>query len=621
MSVRLTRRDMLALAGGAAIAGFRPAFAATPTDTPLHGLSAFGELKYPPDFTHFGYANPDAPKGGTLSFAPPNWSYNQNVQTLNTLNSFQVKGDAPPRMELCFDSLMARAIDEPDAVYGLVAQTVTLSSDRNAFTFKLRPQARFHDGSPLTAHDVAFSFSIFRDKGHPYLQLPLKPLKDAIADDDFTLRLVFDGTQSDRAVLTLVEFPILSKAGVEKGGFDASTMTPLLGSGPYKVGRVSAGRTIVYERVADWWAKDLPVNRGQYHFDRLVIEFFAERQAGFEAFKKGEVHFREEFTSKTWATEYDFPAIADGKVVKRTFPAEKTPSFQAWAINIRRPHLADVRVREAVGLCFDFDWTREKFFYGSYERSHSVFEKSDLKATGAPTPAELALLEPWRGKIPDAAFGPAVMQPGSDGSGRDRANLRRAAQLIAEAGFKRDGAFFVDAKGEPLTVDMLVQDEVFVRVDTPFIENLRAIGVDATITRVDPAQYQERQSNFDFDMMSRAQNFSASPTRDELAQLFHSTAAATPGSNNLPGTSDPAVDALIDAAGAAKTRADLAAALGALDRVLRARRDWIPNWHAANHRVAYWDMFGFTEAKPDYGFPIETLWWIDEAKARALGKL
>lgn len=621
MSWHLSRRDFIGLAlGAAAGAALRPAFASTPADTALHGLSAFGELKYPPGFVKFDYANADAPSGGRLSFAPPNWQFNQNVQTFNTLNSFVAKGDAPPRMEMCFDSLMTRAIDEPDAVYGLLAESVTLSTDRNTFTFKLRPQARFHDGTPVTADDVAFSYELFRDKGHPYLQLPLKPLKEAVADDAATLRLVFDGTQSERAILTLVEYPVVSRADIAANGFDSASLRPLLGSGPYKVGRVSAGRTIVYARDHDWWGKDLSVARGQMHFDEIIIEFFTERQAGFEAFKKGDVHFREEFTSKTWATEYGFPAITDGKVIKRTFEAEKTPSFQAWAVNQRRARFADPRIREAIGLCFDFEWTREKFFYGSYERSHSMFEKSDLKAEGLPSPAELALLEPWRGKVPDEAFGEAVMQPTSDGSGRDRANLRKAAMLIGAAGFKRDGAFFVDAKGERLTLEMLVQDEVFVRVDTPFIEAMRAIGIDASIRLVDAAQFQSRQNDFDFDMIGSALSFSASPTRDELERIFHSRAAGLPGSHNLSGTADPAVDALVDAAGAAKDREGLVAALRALDRVLRARRDWIPNWHAANHRTAFWDMFGFSEAKPDYGFPVETLWWFDEAKARAIGK-
>jgi microcin C transport system substrate-binding protein len=622
VSWQLSRRDFIGLAlGTAAGAALRPAFASTSTEVPLHGLSAFGELKYPPGFHRFDYANAEAPSGGRFSFAPPNWQFNQNVQTFNTLNSFVAKGDAPPRMELCFDSLMTRAIDEPDAVYGLLAESVMLSADRNTFTFRLRPHARFHDGTPVTADDIAFSYELFRDKGHPYLQLPLKPLKQAVADGTSTLRLVFDGTQSERAILTLVEYPVVSRADIEANGFDSASLRPLVGSGPYRVERVSAGRTIVYARDPDWWGKDLAVARGLMHFDELVIEFFTERQAGFEAFKKGDVHFREEFTSKTWATEYDFPAIAQGKVVKRTFEAEKTPSFQAWAINQRRARFADPRIREAIGLCFDFEWTREKFFYGSYERSHSMFEKSDLKAEGLPTASELALLEAWRGKIPDEAFGEAVMQPTSDGSGRDRANLRKAANLIAAAGFKRNGATFVDDKGVPLTLEMLVQDEVFVRVDTPFIEAMRAIGIDASIRLVDAAQFQSRQNDFDFDMIGLALSLSASPTRDELERIFHSRAAALPGSYNLPGTADPAIDALVDAAGAAKDRDELVSAMRALDRVLRARRDWIPNWYAANHRTAFWDMFGFSEAKPDYGFPVETLWWFDETKARAIGKL
>lgn len=622
MSWFLSRRDFLGLVAGAAAFGAgRDAFAAVPADTPLHGLSAFGELKYAAGFSHFDHAIPSAPKGGTFSFAPPNWTFNQNVQTFNTLNSFVAKGDAPPRMEMCFDSLMVRAIDEPDAVYGLLAESVTISTDRNAFTFALRPRARFHDGSPVTAQDAAFSFLLYKEKGHPFLQLPLAHLADVVAIDAATLRLEFDGKQSDRAILTLVEYPILSQANVEATGFDSSSMIPLVGSGPYRVGQVAAGKTIVYERVVDWWAADLPVARGQFHFDRIVIEFFAERQAGFEAFKKGEVHFREEFTSKTWATEYGFPAIVEGKVVQRTFPSEKTPSFQAWAINQRRKRFADPRVREAIGLCFDFEWTREKFFYGSYERSHSVFEKSDLRAEGKPSADELSMLEPFRGKAPDAAFGEAVLQPQSDGSGRDRKNLREAARLLGEAGLRRDGQFLVNADGERLMLEMLVDDDVFVRVDTPFIENMRAIGIDASIRLVDPAQFQSRQNGFDFDMVGIAMSFSASPTRDELERVFHSRTATVAGSRNLPGTADAVVDALVDAAGEATDRETLVTALRALDRVLRARRDWIPNWHAANHRVAFWDMYGFSEAKPDYGFPVEALWWFDEDKARAIGKL
>lgn len=617
--MRLTRRTFLAAGALLPFTG-RPLFAAIPADVPQHGLSSFGDLKYRPGFTHFDYANTDAPEGGTFSFSPPNWQFNQNVQTFNTLNTFVPGGDAPPRMELCFDTLMVRALDEPDALYGLIAESVTISSDRNAYEFRLRPEARFHDGTPLTARDAAFSLVLFKDKGHPSLSLPLARLVKAEATDLHVLTLTFDGKQSERAILTIAEFPVVSETYYSAHPFDSSSLDIPLGSGPYRVGAVNAGSSIVYEKVADYWGRDLPVNRGINHFAQIRIDFFRERQAGFEAFKKGDVLFRQEFTSKVWATEYDFPAITSGKVVKRTFPSELRPSLQAWAFNLRRKQFQDVRVRQAIGLCFDFEWTRTNFFYGSYERSHSLFENSAYRAEGMPSAAELALLEPLRGQIPDDAFGDAVMQPASDGSGRDRALLKKASTLLAEAGYRRDGSLVKNAQGEPLRLEMLVNDEVFVRIDTPFIENLKAIGIDASITLVDPAQYQARQSTFDFDMVSSASSFTASPARDELAGLFHSSSAALNGSRNLPGTSDPATDRLIAIAAAASTRADLTIALKALDRVLRARRDWIPNWHAANHRTAYWDMFGFAEPKPDYGFPVETLWWLDKQKADAIGK-
>ncbi|MFZ1680962.1 MAG: extracellular solute-binding protein [Rhizobiaceae bacterium] len=620
MSWTLTRRDFLAGAAALVTAG-RPAFAATPRDTPLHGLSAFGELKYGAGFTHFDYARPEAPNGGTFRFSPPSWAFNQNVTTFNTLNSFVARGDAPPRMELCFASLMSRAIDEPDAVYGLLAESVMVSGDGKTYTFRLRPGATFHDGTPITAGDVAFTCVLLKAEGHPSLQLPLKPLAEAVADDETTLRLVFDGTQDERDILTLVEYPVLSKADIEANGFDTGSLRPLLGSGPYRVGAVAPGLSITYERVKDWWGDALGVARGQMHFAAIRIEVFRERQAGFEAFKKGEVHFRQEFTSKLWATAYDFPAITDGKVIRREFPAEKRPSMQAWALNRRRARFDDVRVREAIGLCFDFEWTRQNFFYGSYERSQSLFERSAYRAEGMPTADELKLLEPLRGRVPDEAFGDAVTQPVSDGSGRDRALLRQAHDLLRAAGFRRDGSSLVDGKGERLAVEILVNDETFVRIDTPFVEAMKAVGIDASIRLVDPAQYQSRQNDFDFDMIAMAQSFSAHPTTSELGQVFSAASAALPGSRNLAGTADPAVDDLIATAGRAATSAELGIALRALDRVLRARRDWIPNWHAANHRAAFWDMFGFDEPKPDFGFPVETLWWLDENKARAIGML
>lgn len=619
----LSRRSvLLALRGAAAAAALLPgrAFAASPTDMPLHGLSAFGDLKYGPDFKHFDYVNAQAPKGGTFNFAPPNWGFNQNVLTFNTLNSFVPRGDAPPRMEMCFDSLMVRALDEPDAVYGLLAESVTISADRKSFLFRLRPEARFHDGSPLTAADVAFSFDIFKQKGHPDLLLPLREMTEAVALDAAKLRLSFSGKHSARTILDIVGFPIVSKTYFEANPFDGSQLKAALGSGPYRVGMVRPGQTIEYERVADYWGADLPANRGQNNFDRIRIDFYRERQAGFEAFKKGDVLFRQEFTSRIWATGYDFPAIAEGKVVKRQFPGEKRPSMQAHAINQRRERFRDDRVRRAIALCFDFEWTNRNLFYGAYERSQSLFERSAYRAEGLPSPAELALMEPFRGKLPEAAFDEAVMQPKSDGSGRDRKLLGAAARLLADAGWKREGKLLRNDKGETLGVEILVEDDVFVRVDTPWIENMRAVGIDASIRMVDTAQFQARQADFDFDLIAMAASFSATPTREEVERFFHSRAAAIPGTKNLPGTADPAIDAMVDAVGEAKDRDSLVTAMLALDRILRARLDWIPSWYSPNHRAAYWDMFGFKEPKPDFGFPVEALWWFDEAKARQIGK-
>ncbi|MER9330507.1 extracellular solute-binding protein [Mesorhizobium sp. M0488] len=618
----LPRRDFLALGAAAAAAALLPgkAFAEIPAGTKLHGLSAFGDLKYRADFAHFDYVNVDAPIGGIFNFSPPNWGYNQDTQTFNTLNSFTDKGDAPPRMEMCFDALMVRALDEPDAVYGQIADGVTLSDDRNSFTFSLRPEARFHDGSPLTAQDAAFTFKLYKEKGHPDLSLSLTHLVDAVAEDDRTLRLTFSGKQSARTVLNVVVFPILSKAFYMANPFDSSQLNPPLGSAAYKVGRFSAGAWIEYDRVADYWGRDLPVNRGQNNFDRIRIEFYQNRMAGFESFKKGEITYREEFTSRVWATAYDFPAFTTGKVVKHEFPAEKQPTMQGTAVNQRREQFRDARVRQAIALCFDFEWTRRNFFYGSYERSHSCFEKSDFLAEGLPSPQELALLEPLRSQLPAEVFGEAVTQPASDGSGRDRKLLGQAAKLLNAAGWKRSGDFVVNDKGGRLSAEFMVDDDTFVQVYSPWVANMKAIGIDATIRLVDPAQYQSRQATFDFDLLSAAFSFSATPTRDDLEVFFHSGTAKLSGSRNLPGISSPAIDALIDAVGAAKDRETLTVAMRALDRVLRARRDWIPSWFLANHRSAYWDMFGFPEQKPDFGFPVEALWWFEKGKAAKIGK-
>lgn len=616
----LRRRDFLGIGLGAAALLPGRLFASSQTGVKLHGLSAFGELKYPAGFAQFDYVNVDAPKGGTFNFGPSQWVFNQNPSTFNTLNSFVSKGDAPPRMEMCFDSLMVSALDEPDSVYGLVAEAVTISSDRNSFQFSLRPQARWHDGAPLTAEDAAYTFNLFKDQGHPDLSLPLKELTEAVAVDKATLRLSFSGKQSARTILDVAIFPILSKAYFAKVSFDSARMEAPLGSGPYKVGLVRPGQTIELERVADYWGADLPVNRGLNHFDKLRIEFYGDRQAAFEAFKKGDVHFREEATSRVWATGYDFPALTAGKVVKREFPSEKRPLLYGTAMNQRRERFRDVRVRRAIALCFDFEWTNKSLFYGLYDRAQSNFEKSDFKATGVPSPEELALLKPLRDKLPSEVFGEVNTLPASDGSGRDRKLLRESQRLMTEAGWKRPGQFFQNAAGEPFKLEILADDEGLVRIYGPWVENLKTVGFDASIRLVESAQHQERQATFDFDMIAMAVLFSPTPTREGMDGIFHSRSASLEGSRNLPGTVDPAIDVLVEAMDRVKDRAELITVLRALDRVLRARLDWIPSWYSANHRVAFWDMFGFKEPKPDYGFAMEALWWFDKDKAAKIGK-
>ncbi|MER9023444.1 extracellular solute-binding protein [Mesorhizobium sp. M0189] len=618
----LPRRGFLALGGAAAAASWLPgrAFAAIPTGVKLHGLSAFGDLKYPPDFPHFDYVNVDAPKGGIFNFGPSQWVFNQNPYTFNTLNSFVPKGDAPPRMEMCFDSLMTGAQDEPDSIYGLLAESVTISADRNMFEFALRPQARWHDGSPLTAEDAAYTFTLFKDQGHPDLSLPLREMTQAVAADTGTLRLTFSGKQSERTILDVATFPILSKAYFAIAPFDSSRMKAPLGSGPYKVGLVRPGQTIEFERVVDYWGRGLPVNKGQFHFDKLRIEFYGDRQAAFEAFKKGEVHFREEATSRVWATGYDFPALTAGKVVKREFPSEKRPLMYATALNQRRERFRDMRVRRAIALCFDFEWTNKSLFYGLYDRSQSNFERSEFKATGVPSPDELTLLEPLRDKLAPEVFGEVYALPPSDGSGRDRKLLRASQKLMADAGWKRSGQFFQNAAGETFRLEILADDEGLVRIYGPWAENLKAIGFDASIRLVESAQHQARQASFDFDMIAMAVLFSPTPTREGMDGIFHSRSANLQGSRNLSGTADPAIDMLVEAIDRVKNRRELTTVLRSLDRVLRARMDWIPSWYSANHRVAFWDMFGFDETKPDYGFAMEALWWFDRDKAAKIGK-
>ncbi|MTH99710.1 extracellular solute-binding protein [Roseibium sp. RKSG952] len=615
------RRQFLKLTGAAALATALPigtrAFA-DPGKGPLHGLSVFGDLKYGPDFKSFDYVVPGAPKGGRFTFKTPSWQFNQNPQTYNTFNSFILKGDAPPRMELCFDSLMVRAWDEPDAVYGLLAESVEITEDGNTYFFNLRPEARFHDGSRLTAEDVAFSLMLLKEKGHPLISQTIREMAQAEALGNQKVKIGFTGKQTRQLPLLVAGLPIFSKRYYTTYDFEQSTLTPPLSSGPYKVGRHAVGRYVEYSRVTDYWAKDLPVVAGHFNFDVIRLEFFRDAQVAFEAFKKGNVTFQEEFSSRIWATEYNFPAVGDGKVKQKIVPDNRPSGAQGWFFNTRRDKFKDPRVREAIGYAFDFEWSNQNLFHGMYERTQSFFENSDMKAEGLPSEAELVLLDPFREQLPEAVFGEPWTPPVSDGSGFDRSLLRKAAMLLKDAGYTRDGALLVDPNGQPLTIEFLNNVPMFERITMPFINSLERLGISSSFRLVDPAQYEARLNNFDFDVISR--RYSLTPTLGTSIRQFWSSASAdTPGSNNLAGISSPAVDAMIEAALAASSREQMIVAARALDRCLRAGQYWVPQWSKGTHTIAMWDIFGYPEEPPHYEFPVETTWWFDREKADKIG--
>jgi microcin C transport system substrate-binding protein len=610
-----TRRSALALTAGAA-AGLLPAGSSRARADDLiesHGLSAFGDLAYPADFQHFRYVDPNAPKGGSFSQIGPDRQFNQNFLTFNSLNSYILKGDAAQGMELTFATLMVRCGDEPDAMYGLAAEKVRRSADGLTYQFFIRPQAKFHDGSRLTAHDVAFSLDILKAKGHPLISQSLRDFAGAKADDDASVTVSFAPKRARDVPLFVAGLPIFSRAYYATKPFDESTLDVPLGSGAYKVGRFEPGRNIEYERVKDWWGADLPVARGQSNFDTVRFEYYRDRDVGFEGFTAGNYLFREEFTSRTWAMRYDFPAFKDGRVKRDVLPDDTPSGAQGWFINTRRQKFADPRLREALIDAFDFEWTNKTIMYGSYERTVSVFQNSDMMAKGPPGAEEIALLAPFRGTLPAEVFGEAYLPPVSDGSGQDRAQLRKAAQLLKDAGCVITNGKRVLPNGERIAIEFLIDEPSFEPHHAPFIKNLGTLGIDATVRIVDPVQYRARRDGFDFDITIDRFGFSATPG-DSLRTFFSSQAAALKGSNNLAGIAEPAVDALIDAIIAAPTRPELTTACRALDRVIRAGRYWIPQWYKASHWIAYWDVFGRPAAQPRYFRGIPDTWWHDTGK-------
>ncbi len=608
MSPLRTVRRALWLGLVALACALAPVAAAEPQ--PSHGLSLFGPLKYGADFTCFDYAAPDAPKGGTFSRGFDG--------TFDSLNPFILKGVPPQDIEtLLFDALLEPSLDEPDSAYGLIAETVALAADRRSVSFALRAEARFHDGTAITADDVVFSFETLLKEGNPTFQILYADVETAEALSPREVVFRFRATENRKLPLIVGAMPILSKAYYSAHKFNETTVTPPLGSGPYRVKAVDPGRSIVYQRVADYWAAELPVRAGRHNFDIIRYDYYRDRTILVEAFKSGAYGWHEEFTSKTWATAYNIPEIADGRIVKESI-ADNTPSgVQAFFINTRRAKFADRRVRQALDLAFDFEWTNKTLFYDQYKRMASYFENSELAARGLPASAELALLEPYRDKLPPELFSMAYVPPRTDGSGEARLNLRAAKKLLTEAGLMIEAGKLRDpATGEPFTLEFLYYEPAFERIIAPYARNLERLGFVIALRLVDPAQYQNRLKSFDYDFIIQRYVQSLSPGA-ELRSYFGSAAAGQDGSLNLAGIKNPVVDALIEAVLGAADRPALLAATRALDRVLLFGHYMVPQWYKGRHDLVYWNKFSRPASAPPFGLGLDT-WWVDGAQQAAL---
>jgi microcin C transport system substrate-binding protein len=586
----------------------------------VHGLSLFDDLALPADFPHYGYVNPQAPKGGYVAVQLKRGGGNQTFDTFNTLNSFVDKGDGVGGSDLIYDSLFVSHLDEPMAAYGLLAKSVAVSPDKLTYHVELRPEARFHDGSPLTSADVAFSMMTLKTKGHSSYRILLRELESVTEDGPHAVTIRLSPRRGRDLHMLVGALPVFSKVFWATRDFEAAILEPILGSGAYRFGRFEQGRFVEYERVADYWGRDLPVNRGQNNFDRIRYEYFRDRNVAFEGFKAGILTYQEEYTARLWATGYDFPAVKDGKVKREDLPRTEPLTAQGWYFNTRRDKFKDKRIREAIGLAFDFDWVNKNIMFGFRRRTVSFFPGGEREAKGLPGADELALLEPFRAQLDPEVFGEPWSPATSDGSGNDRNLLRRADDLLRAAGCKRDGGVLKLPNGQPFEIEFLDFSPALQPHTQPFQANLKRLGIEAKSRIVDATQYTQRTGDFDFDVISMNLGGSHVPG-DSLKLVMGSEAARTPRSRNMAGIADPVIDAMLDRIAKATSMADINAACRALDRVFRAGRYWIPMWHAPTEWVAYWDMYERPERVAKFGPTAPGTWWFNADKARRIGRL
>ncbi|SIS60060.1 extracellular solute-binding protein [Insolitispirillum peregrinum] len=597
----VSRRALLALPLWCSALFVVPALPAFAGDAPRHALTLHGSPKYGPDFKHFAYVNPDAPKGGELKLAA--------MGSYDTFNSFTIKGTPPAGIGMVYETLLTPAADEAFTEYGLLAESVTLAPDNTAVTFTLRPQAKFSDGKPVTPEDVIWSFNTLKEKGRPFYAFYYGDVKEVSKSGPRQVTFTFKDGSNRELPLTLGEMPILPKHFWDGKDFSASTLEPPVGSGPYRLKSFEAGRYVVYERVADWWAKDLPVTRGLYNFDTIRYDYYRDTTVALEAFKAGAYDVRPENVAKLWATGYDFPAVKDGKVLKLDVPHKMPSGMQGFAYNLRRPLFQDDRVRQALALAFDFEWSNQNLFYGQYLRTVSYFDNSELAATGLPGKDELALLEPLRKDLPPDVFTTVYQPPSTAGDNGLRVNLRQAMELLKAAGWSVKDGVLTNAQGQPFRFEILLSDPTWERIALPFAQNLKRLGIEASVRTVDSAQYQSRMDTFDYDMTVEIWGQSLSPG-NEQRDFWGCAAAKQDGSRNTTGICSPAIDALIEKVVQAKDRNELITATRALDRVLLWSHQVIPHWHISSSRVALWNRFGMPAVSPMQGMQLMA-WWAD----------
>ena len=576
-----------------------------------HGISSFGELKYPPDFEHFDYVNPDAPKGGYFTTVA--------YGSFDSMRPYILAGNPAGSAGILYDSLLTGSADEPDALYGLIAESVEYPESREWIIFNIRPEARFHDGSPITAEDVAASYLALYEKGRPTYRLGIfRDVEGVEVLDERRVKYTFKPDAPLRDMPSMVGgLPIFPAAWLAENDFSESSMEPVPGSGAYVVGSIDAGRAITYTRVEDYWAADLPVNVGQNNFDEQRVEYYTDFTAGFEGFKAGVYTFRTEYNSAIWSNQYDFPAIENGTIVREVLDDGTPTGTQGWWFNMRREKFQDPRVRQAIAMMFNFEWSNQALFYGLYNRTDSFWENSYLQAEGLPSPEELAVLEPVRGMVPDSVFTEEAYRPiVSEPVQLDRRVLRQAAALLREAGYELRDGVLVGADGQPFTIELLNDSRSFERIINPFVQNLERLGIAVTAPLVDQAQAQEREKNYEFDITSRRYRMSLTPGQ-ELVGIFGSSSADEVDTANVMGLKNEGVDYIIEQIAEAETREELNIRVRALDRVLRSLHIWIPQWYSGKHLIAYLDVYSRPEVQPPYSVNTGAWWW-DEEKAEAL---